>query len=575
MPKQAEMDAPGLRQGSCSDGDRRGEVAGRSVVGARGWSSLRRSLGAAGVAACLLAAIAASAQAAPVPSDFTLAGSNTREATGGPLVTVDGTLRTWHGDTFTVPVGVGAGIDTGIAGLYRLADLDPGEAAALAGKRVHGIGELRGTVLSVRGGSIEATEEAASPAAVGVATVAVLLFNFTGDQRQPWTQSTVRSVVFDGAASVNAYYQNASYGKLSLAGDVFGWYTIAASNSGCDYGAWANQARSKAIGAGVPLAGYTYTVYAFPYVTGCGWAGLANLPGPSSWINGYMQLGVVAHELGHNFGTHHASSYACGSVVYTPTGCTTSEYGDPFSVMGNASRRLHTGFSRAQYGYLDDTLTVTTTGVYTIAPVEQSPGVTSRRQLQIPRGSGTYLYLDYRQPFGVFDDYSPADPAVNGVQIRFNSSIGIPTQTKLLDAHPGGSFVDAGFRVGESWQDPVSGARVSVISVSPVGADVYISFGSDANVPAPPSGLTATALSRSEVGLVWTDGSSNETGFRIERSLNGTTGWHQVGTVAANVTAFPYSRQTPFTTFFFRVRATSGVGSSAYSNVASATTLGS
>ena len=235
MPKQAEMDAPGLRQGSCSNGDRRGEVAGRSVVGARGWSSLRRSLGAAGVAACLLAAIAASAQAAPVPSDFTLAGSNTREAAGGPLVTVDGTLRTWHGDTFTVPVGVGAGIDTGIAGLYRLADLDPGEAAALAGKRVHGIGELRGTVLSVRGGSIEATEEAASPAAVGVATVAVLLFNFTGDQRQPWTQSTVRSVVFDGAASVNAYYQNASYGKLSLAGDVFGWYTIAASNSGCDY----------------------------------------------------------------------------------------------------------------------------------------------------------------------------------------------------------------------------------------------------------------------------------------------------------------------------------------------------
>ena len=46
-------------------------------------------------------------------------------------------------------------------------------------------------------------------------------------------------------------------------------------------------------------------------------------------------------------------------------------------------------------------------------------------------------------------------------------------------------------------------------------------------------------------------------------------------TVAANnVTKHVHSRQRHGTTFFYRVRATNAAGDSAYSNVASATTLG-
>jgi len=93
--------------------------------------------------------------------------------------------------------------------------------------------------------------------------------------------------------------------------------------------------------------------------------------------------------------------------------------------------------------------------------------------------------------------------------------------------------------------------------------------------PAAPSGLTATALSRSQIRLVWTDSASDESGFRIERSLNGSSGWRQVATVEMDVTAYVHARQSALTTFFYRVRATNGYGNSGFSNVASATTLGS
>lgn len=89
--------------------------------------------------------------------------------------------------------------------------------------------------------------------------------------------------------------------------------------------------------------------------------------------------------------------------------------------------------------------------------------------------------------------------------------------------------------------------------------------------PAAPSGLTATAASETQINLSWTDNSSNETGFRIERSLNGTT-WAQIATVGAGVTTYQSLLLTCNTPYYYRVRASSAVGFSPYSNVATATT---
>ena len=49
----------------------------------------------------------------------------------------------------------------------------------------------------------------------------------------------------------------------------------------------------------------------------------------------------------------------------------------------------------------------------------------------------------------------------------------------------------------------------------------------------PPSDLTATALSTTQIRLNWTDNANNETGFQIDRSPNGTSGWTQIATVGS------------------------------------------
>ena len=91
-------------------------------------------------------------------------------------------------------------------------------------------------------------------------------------------------------------------------------------------------------------------------------------------------------------------------------------------------------------------------------------------------------------------------------------------------------------------------------------------------VPAAPSGLSATAISRSRIDLAWTDNSSNETGFQIERSRAGGA-FSLIATTAANATTYSdTSGLTPNKLFSYRVRAINAAGSSAYSNTASATT---
>jgi hypothetical protein len=91
--------------------------------------------------------------------------------------------------------------------------------------------------------------------------------------------------------------------------------------------------------------------------------------------------------------------------------------------------------------------------------------------------------------------------------------------------------------------------------------------------PAAPSGLTATAVSSSQINLAWTDNSINEDGFKIERCQNaGCSNFAQVAQVGANVTTYNDTGLTASTTYGYRVRAFNLGGNSAYSNTAQATT---
>ena len=97
--------------------------------------------------------------------------------------------------------------------------------------------------------------------------------------------------------------------------------------------------------------------------------------------------------------------------------------------------------------------------------------------------------------------------------------------------------------------------------------------GTGGSTPAAPSDLTATAVSSSRIDLTWSDNSSDESGFEIERQSGG-SGFAQIATVGAETTSHADTGLAASTTYDYRVRATNAHDSSAYSNTASATTEG-
>jgi hypothetical protein len=89
-------------------------------------------------------------------------------------------------------------------------------------------------------------------------------------------------------------------------------------------------------------------------------------------------------------------------------------------------------------------------------------------------------------------------------------------------------------------------------------------------VPNAPSNLSGNAVSATQINLSWTDNSSNETGFSIERCTgNNCANFAQIATVGANVTTFPNTGLTKNTWYRYRVRAFNASGNSAFSNVIS------
>ena len=55
---------------------------------------------------------------------------------------------------------------------------------------------------------------------------------------------------------------------------------------------------------------------------------------------------------------------------------------------------------------------------------------------------------------------------------------------------------------------------------------------------APPSGLTATAVSPRQINLSWVDNATNEAFFTIERQFSASQPWVEIGNAAANATAY-------------------------------------
>ena len=164
------------------------------------------------------------------------------------------------------------------------------------------------------------------------------------------------------------------------------------------------------------------------------------------------------------------------------------------------------------------------------------------------------------------------------VGLTWSASAGAPTYSVKRSATNGGPYTTVATGIaGTAYTDPaLTNGTVYYYVVSAVNAGGESANSAQASatplaIPSAPTALTATAASRTKINLAWTDNATGETGFRIERSTNGTT-FTQITSVGANVTTYTNTGLTRNTTYYYRVRAYNAVGNSSYSNTASATT---
>jgi fibronectin type 3 domain-containing protein len=105
---------------------------------------------------------------------------------------------------------------------------------------------------------------------------------------------------------------------------------------------------------------------------------------------------------------------------------------------------------------------------------------------------------------------------------------------------------------------------------------VYALLQQAATPPAAPTNLSASPFSGSVINLSWTDNDlppNSATGYNVFQSTNGTN-FTQVGTASAKATSFAVGGLQIDTRYYFEVNAFNGQGTSAFSNIASATTTG-
>jgi RHS repeat-associated protein len=93
-------------------------------------------------------------------------------------------------------------------------------------------------------------------------------------------------------------------------------------------------------------------------------------------------------------------------------------------------------------------------------------------------------------------------------------------------------------------------------------------------LPAAPSGLSATLISSNQINLAWTDASSDETSFRIERKTGAGGTYSEIAVRSPGSTSYSNTNLAANTEYFYRVKAVNATGDSAYSNEASARTAG-
>jgi hypothetical protein len=212
---------------------------------------------------------------------------------------------------------------------------------------------------------------------------------------------------------------------------------------------------------------------------------------------------------------------------------------------------------------------VNTNGVPSVAPIVNLPLGTVATQ---PPAAPANLVAS--GGIGTVSLSWSASVSATGYSVYRSTTSGFtPSSATLIGQPSGTTFVDTSFVSSGTYFYLVT-ARNGAPGESAPSNQAVIDVSVDTGAPTPPSNLTATSTSNSQIALAWTAATDDVgvTGYRVERCQGATcTIFAQIATPTA--VSFGDSGLAASTAYRYRVRATDAVGNlSPYSNIASATT---
>jgi PKD repeat protein len=303
----------------------------------------------------------------------------------------------------------------------------------------------------------------------------------------------------------------------------------------------------------------------------CSWGGVAQLGcGSWCWAIGAdpdtVFHGVLVHELGHNFGLHHARTDTNND------GSTDSEYGDSSDMMGGSRNWMKFNAPHAEdKGWIDPSNYEIRTVIPSasaqnfdlIAMDEETWDWPGLRAIKVARTTNSDYYISYRRSAGEYNNVSSSYRNVLNVHYGTDGS----AATYFVTTIAGGGI----------WTEPHNNLSISATGTVTINGTpgtttvmgVEICQDQCSSIDAP-SGLGATAISTSAIDLAWIDNSDNETGFNIEHSTNGST-WAVLD--STSLTSYTHGGLATASTHFYRVQAYNPDEASGYSNTASDTTF--
>lgn len=288
------------------------------------------------------------------------------------------------------------------------------------------------------------------------------------DQANATPKSTVESRYFGSSNSLKDYWNEVSYGKLTLDGNVHDWVTIDVGGTGsCGTGV---TAALNQVSAEVDLTPYNLIIIETKLRSGCPLPRSQTMDcsnGRRIYYNYESSLDVAIHEAGHAIGLGEADSeeyYAEDSsgveLSLNPIGKKSEviiEYGNIFDVMGGGAARYNIGpyhynaSSKYFLGFLSDEtiLKVKETGSYTIGPL--STPLIGPKAIRVFRGayistgydvpkklSKEYIWIETRSDSGydsmIDSKHSGASSAFGGAVFNLQRD---DESSILIDVHPG------------------------------------------------------------------------------------------------------------------------------------------